>query len=165
MKIHICPKCKSEFQRVTKGACPLCKTSLKKVEGTFLLESEARIPELLLQNYEINASNAKGVCFSFTRGKERSAQLVYAVNFFQKTREWLGKQSTPIKATPESFALMVLAEIMTPSFSKSTHSIRGLNSFINNACTEVYTTKVAEQEKTVLYHSLDLSPSFEVKVF
>lgn len=150
---------------MSKEACPLCKVSLKKVEGTYLLSSEARIPELLLQNYEINASNVKGVCFSFTRGKERAAQLAYAVNFFQKTKEWLHKQPTSIKATPESFALMVLAEIMTQSFSKSTRSMYGLNGFINNACTEVYTTKIKEQEQSVLYHSLDLSPAFEVKVF
>ena len=165
MKNHICPKCHGEFQRMSKSGCALWRVSLKKVEGTFLLESEARIPELLLQNYEMNVSNARGEYFSFTRGKVRAAQLSYTILFFQRAKEYLLRQPTSIKATAESFSFMVLAEIMTPEFSKRTQSVRGLNHFFDNACSAVYQTKIKEQQQSILHHSIDLSPSFEVKVF
>jgi hypothetical protein len=163
--MNICPKCQSKFSRLAKGKCPSCRTGLTRIEGLLVLESEKRIPELLLQNYELNVSRVRRQTFYFNRGKERAAQLSYAVNFFNKTKEFLSKQATPISATPESFAFMVMAEIMTDQFCRTTVSIHGLNNFIANACSAVHQSKVAEQKQKALSHSIDLTPKFEVRVF
>jgi hypothetical protein len=145
-----------------KGSCPLCKASLKRIEGLLVLESEKRLPELLLQNYELNVSRVRKETYYFPKGKIRAAQLNYAINFLNKTKEYLSKQPTSIPLTTEHFALMVMAEIMSDQFCKATVSMRGLNNFIPAACSAVYQSKIQEQQNKALSYSIDLSPTFSV---
>ena len=165
MTTNICPKCNHEIERLSKGKkCPSCKATLERIDNYYVLESEKRIPETLLQSYEMNVSRVcPGLNFKyFQKGRVRAAQLAYAANFFLKTKEFLLSQPETISATPESFSLMVMAEIMTDDFSRRTQSMHGLEKFILNACKNVYLSKLNEKRETALYHSIDLSPAFDV---